>query len=258
MQSRKMWQALPIVAVFLLLSALGAYCTAKFFPNEKWGVFVAIGAGLMIAALLPLIFWNKHPVSAFVTLFLNTLACGIMIGDYFIGTHTPLTASVALLSALASAGAYLALAVLINIPVLKTFHAYRLILVILWLAALFTVGGVLWGKHGGENYAAFTLLSIETAFFAAGSLLGSTDGKEELFAALALPSSLAAGIIALVLLCVLGGDGDCDCDCLDGASVADCCDCSPDYAPKKNKAPSSLSEMSDPLNENSLFPPNKL
>lgn len=255
MQSRKMWQALPIVTLFLLLSALSAYCTAKFFPNEKWSVFVAIGAGLMIAALFPLIFWNKHPASAFITLFFNALACGIMIGSYFIGTKTPLSAPAAFLAALASAGAYLALAVFINIPVIKAFRVYRMILVVLWLGALFTVGGVLWSKHGGKTYASFTLLSVETAFFAAGSLLGITDGKEELFAALALPSSLAAGIIALIVLSVLGGD--CDCDCCDDASIADCCDCSPDYAPKRSKPTTTFSKMSDPLNENNPFPPNQ-
>lgn len=250
-----MWQALPIIAVFLLLSTIVSWATAKLFEGEKWGIFIGVGVGLTVAALLPLIFWNKHPMSAFITLFLNALSCGVLIGAYFIGTKTPFSFWVALVSALASSAAFLLLALLMNIPVLKKSRFYRSLIFSLWITVLFALGGALWGMQGGERYAAFTLLSIETTFFAAGSLLRTTESKEELFAALALPSSLAVGVIAIVALCILGGDGDCDADCCDSASPADCLDCSPDYATKKNKT--TLSEISDPLNLNELFPPNK-
>ena len=94
---------------------------------------------------------------------------------------------------------------------------------VLWAIALFTVGIVLWVKEG-DNYAAFTLLSIPTVLFAIGSFT-DCETPQELLVALAIPSSFAVGIVAVVVLLVLLQADSCDCDCCDGS----CCDCSSDF-----------------------------
>jgi len=243
MQGRKMWQALPIIAGYVFLSALIAFLLTRFFGGVKWGVLLGVGVGIMVVALFPLLFWKKHPLAAFFTLFLNALSCGALIGAFFIGTKTVASLPVFLLSAFLNVAAYAILALLLNLP-LKKFRAYRTGITGFWTTVLFAVGGALWGWYGAERYAAAVLLFIGTFMLTLGSLSSVCNNKEELFAALALPSSLAVGIVAVIVICLLAGDGDCDCDgCFDGS---DCLDCTPDYTQAKRRNPPTMSAMSDP------------
>lgn len=107
-------------------------------------------------------------------------------------------------------------------------------------------GGILWTQRGGENFAAFTIFSVVTALFALGSLLPS-ENTDELLISLALPSSFAAGIIAVIVLLVLLQADDCSCDCCDGGDCTDCCDCSPDFGQRRPKH-TTMSDLSGPAN----------
>ena len=199
-----------------------------------------IGAGLMVVALVPLFLRDKYPKIAALPLCINALACGLLVAAYFIGSKTALSLPAALYSALAASGAYLVFMLLLTVPVLRDKRIYIAVVSLLWCAALFITGGILWHTFGA-GYAAFTLFCIFSALFAFASLFPSQD-MEELLCALALPSSFAAGIVAVIVLCALAGDGDCD--CCDGADCGDCCDCTPDYGGGKKRT--TMSELSAP------------
>lgn len=242
MQSKKMWQTFAVTIIFLLLSSLAAWGVSRF--SYRWEIFFGIGFGIMLLAIVPLFFYEKKPKATALTLFLNVISCGFLVGSYFLGSHTRLSLQTAVFSALASAASYLVLMLLTGIPVLRRSRVYIIVVYILWCAALFTTGGILWSEKGGESFAAFTLFSVVTALFALGSLLPS-ENTDELLLALAIPSSFAAGIIAVIVLLVLLQADDCSCDCCDGGDCADCCDCTPDYGRRKIKH-TTMSELSGP------------
>lgn len=210
------------------------------------GIFFGIGFGIMLIAIVPLFFHQRQPKAPLLTLFLNVISCGFFVGSYFLGSHLSLSLSAAVLSAFASAISYAVLMLFASIPVLRRSRVYLIVVYILWCGALFTSGGILWGQRGGENFAAFTLFSLVTALFAFGSLLPS-ENTDELLIALALPSSFAAGIIAVIVLLVLLQADDCSCDCCDGGECADCCDCSPEYGQRKSKH-TTMSDLGGPPN----------
>lgn len=190
------------------------------------------------------IFYQRQPKAPLLTLFLNIFSCGFLVGSYFLGSHLRLSLPTAVFSALASAASYVLLMLLADIPVLKRSRVYLIVVYILWCATLFTAGGILWTQRGGENFAAFTLFSVVTALFALGSLLPS-ENTDELLISLALPSSFAAGIIAVIVLLALLQADDCSCDCCDGGDCTDCCDCSPDFGQRRPKH-TTMSDLSAP------------
>ena len=240
MHSKKMWQTLLILFLFLFVSALLAWAAASLLKAAKWQLVFGIGAGLMVVALVPLFLRAKYPKIAAMPLCINALACGFLVAAYFIGSKTALSLPAALYSALAASGAYLVFMLLLTVPVLRDKRIYIAVVSLLWCAALFLTGGILWHTFGA-GYAAFTLFCIFSALFAFASLFPSQD-MEELLCAFALPSSFAAGIVAVIVLCALAGDGDCD--CCDGADCGDCCDCTPDYGGGKKRT--TMSELSAP------------
>ena len=244
MQSKKMWQTFAATIVFLLLSSLVAWGVSRF--SYSWKIFFGIGFGIMLIAIVPLFFYQRQPKAPLLTLFLNIFSCGFLVGSYFLGSHLRLSLPTAVFSALASAASYVLLMLLADIPVLKRSRVYLIVVYILWCAALFTAGGILWTQRGGENFAAFTLFSVVTALFALGSLLPS-ENTDELLISLALPSSFAAGIIAVIFLLVLLQADDCSCDCCDGGDCTDCCDCSPDFGQRRPKH-TTMSDLSGPAN----------
>ena len=226
MQSKKMWQALFIILFFLLVSAVLAWGCIYLFSKAKWQIFFGIGAGLMLLSVIPLFFYEKIPKSPAISLCVNSISCGLFLASLFIGKHLSLSLKTAFCSVLASGASFFIFMLLLSVPRLRSSRVYIVIVWILWAAALLTSGGILWSNKGASSYALFTLLSVAVVLFAVGSVFHS-DSLDELLISLAIPSALAVGIIAVIVLLVLlqADDCGCDCDCCDGG----CCDCTPDY-----------------------------
>lgn len=238
MTSKKMWMTLGILIGFLGLSAVIAAGVSRL--PVQWGAPFGIGAALMAAAIVPVFFAEKHPWAPVVTLCLNVLSCGLLVGSFYVAKSLPLPFTSALLYALAAAGSYLVPMLLLSIPGIARHTAPFVIVCFLWIIALFTAGVALWIQLG-EKYAAFTLFCIPVALFAIGSFT-DCDTPEKLLVALAVPSSFAVGIIAVIVLLVLLQADSCDCDCCDGG----CCDCSSDFGSGtgKKKKPTTMSGLS--------------
>ena len=66
MHSKKMWQTLLILFLFLFVSALLAWAAGSLLKAAKWQLVFGIGAGLMVVALVPLFLRDKYPkIAAF-------------------------------------------------------------------------------------------------------------------------------------------------------------------------------------------------
>lgn len=180
MHSKKMWQTLLILFLFLFVSALLAWAAGSLLKAAKWQLVFGIGAGLMVVALVPLFLRDKYPKIAALPLCINALACGLLVAAYFIGSKTALSLPAALYSALAASGAYLVFMLLLTVPVLRDKRIYIAVVSLLWCAALFITGGILWHTFGA-GYARFTLFCIFSALFAFASLFPSQD-MEDCFA----------------------------------------------------------------------------
>mgnify|MGYP005803808001 CR=1 FL=1 len=221
MISKKMRMTLGILLVFLLLSSVVASAVSRL--DVEWGGPFGIGTFLMAVAVGPLFFARRHPWTPIVTLVLNVVSCGLLVGSFYVAKSLPLSFRAATFFALLAACSYAIPVFLLSIPWIARRKAAFVAVCVLWAIALFTVGIVLWVKEG-DNYAAFTLLCIPVVLFAIGSFT-DCETPQELLVALAIPSSFAVGIVAVVVLLVLLQADSCDCDCCDGS----CCDCSSDF-----------------------------
>lgn len=193
-------------------------------------------------SVIPLFFYEKIPKSPAISLCVNSISCGLFLASLFIGKHLSLSLKTAFCSVLASGASFFIFMLLLSVPRLRSSRVYIVIVWILWAAALLTSGGILWSNKGASSYALFTLLSVAVVLFAVGSVFHS-DSLDELLISLAIPSALAVGIIAVIVLLVLlqADDCGCDCDCCDGG----CCDCTPDYEGGKRKK-IKMSDLSAP------------
>ena len=89
MISKKMRMTLGILLVFLLLSSVVASAVSRL--DVRWGGPFGIGAFLMAVAIVPLFFARRHPWTPIVTLVLNVVSCGLLVGSFYVAKSLPLS-----------------------------------------------------------------------------------------------------------------------------------------------------------------------
>ena len=259
MQHRKLWQAWGTIVVFLLVTAGVALAVTALFPAGKWQFPFGFGCAFMAGGIICAFLREKFSRSAVFSLLLNVLAFGCLIGAFLVGKKTALALPwTGILSAAGVLGvSYFFLMLLLSVPVLQNSRVYVACAFLLWLAAAGFGGYHVWkfllfrfmlGAETvvhNERIVFYLLLTIVAAGLALGSLF-QADSYSNLLIAMATPSVIATGMVAIIVLFALLGDGDCDCDggCCDGC---DCCDCSTDYGGRgKRNNVTTMSAMGNP------------
>lgn len=257
MKSKKMWQALAIMFGFMLLSALIAWATGSAAPglglSDKWGLPFVFGIIFMIASVVFSLLRGRLPRSSWISLLLNSVACGLLIGAYLVGENFKAPLAEVVGSALAPAAFFLVLMAALTVPKLNEKRWYVILCYILWAVALFGGGAatrsLMPSDDTRSSYMLLFLFSVAEAGLALGALL-SADSFWGLLYGMVTPSTVCLGLIAVIVLVALacGDGGDCDCGgCCDG------CDCSPGYGSGKTKK-TTMSELAGKLGENGWEP----
>lgn len=259
MQSKKLWQAWGTIIVFLTVTALLSFVVSRLFPSGKWLPPFWIGFAFLAVSVVFSLLRKKLPRIALISIVLNLCACGFFIGAYLVGTAAK---GVFLWQEGVSAALVLGVSYFIFLlPVSFSRLAEKEwcvgVCFIVWLSAAGFGGYFVWkfllcrfildpetvvALHS-RPVVFYLLLFIVAAGLAIGALR-SADGYRELLFVMGAPFIYATGLVALIVLTVLGGD--CDCDC----SGCDCDRCSGSSGHgsggKKNHGVTTMSRMSDP------------
>lgn len=256
MQSKKLWQAFGIIFLYLLLTAGVAFGSAQIFHicHAPWGVPMGIGIGLWIVCIILFVKRKENRWLGIVGLFLNALACGILISAYIIGKNI-FPPATALLSFAALVGTcFLLLMLFLSVTKLCDKIWYQILVFLVWIGVSIFLCLCLYGKISktigfsmdGTLFPLFFLLILD--FLSLGVFI-ETEDFFDLAAFLSAPALCATCIVGIVVLLCLAGDG-CDCDC--GSGCCDGCTCSEGNhnATRHNKrnGVTTMSEISDPSN----------
>ena len=242
MQSRKMWIAFAIVALFSGVETLAVAIVTKyalFTPT----VSLIVGGVCMLVSVVLSFLREKLPRIAPVAVGLNAVACGAFIGAFAV--HKSLADVPALgVCALIAATAFLLFMAICSLP-LRAKRWFLILGFFVWASASYFLGAFalqgLYPQLSDDYLLAYLFFLLPVFGLAVGCLLPA-ETWQELLSAMLTPCTVTVGFVGvIVLLIVSGGDG-CDCDCGD---LGDCCDCSTDYH-TKNKKPTSMSELSQP------------
>lgn len=253
MLSKKMWQAFAVMCAFSVFAALIAYAARSVFPaymqdKGKWGFPFGFGVLFMIGSIVFSLLREKLPDQSWIALLLNAFACGLFIGAYLVGKGLGPLLRELLAVALSPALFFLVLMAALSVPRLKEKRWYIALCCLLWTAALFAVGAIVWstvpiGGNRRAPYLVLFLFSLMIMGLAIGALL-SAESFSGLLYGMVTPCTVCIGFVAVIVLLALvcGDSGDCGCDC-----GGECCDCSPGYEGKKKIKQTKMSDLGQGL-----------